>query len=75
MDTFTVTIDGETTTIPMARVRELCPKEAEAFESAWYEAADAMKHGNKARQQATGREVEKKAQALLNALTKVMRQA
>ena len=44
--TFEGTVNGDTVSIPLARVRELCPDEVRAEETTWRQVSESMEHND-----------------------------
>jgi len=72
--TFTVTVDGDSISIPLSRARMLCPAEVEAMEEAGNQVSEAAERGDSSAIAAAGEELQRRMEALLHALAEKVRQ-
>jgi len=72
--TFTVTVDGDSISIPLSRARMLCPVEVEAMEEAGNQVSEAAERGDASAMAAAGEELGRRMAALSGALTEKVRQ-
>lgn len=65
---FTVTVDGDSISIPLSRARTLCPGEVKAMEGAGSRVSEAAERSDSRAMAAATKELEQRMEALLHAL-------
>lgn len=72
--TFTVTVDGESASISLARARALCPAEVQAMEEAGEKVSKAAERGDSQAMAAAAKELQQRMEELSHALAETARQ-
>jgi hypothetical protein len=72
--TFTITVDGDSISIPLSRARMLCQAEVEAMEEAGNQVSEAARRGDSSAMAAASEELQRRMEALLHALAEKVRQ-